>query len=232
GDGNDTISGGDGDDTIMGGKGEDTLTGDAGVDTITGGDDDDTLAGGPGDDSLAGGGGANTYLAADFGSHETIDASGGDDTLDFSGKPQALTFFLVNDGGLKIEVGMTQTVTHAPGVDPLDPSGPHVPADPILDYFDIQLTVTNVDGIKTIKGSDFADTFFVHQTTSAAQVELDGGKGSDRYVFIVGSAHIDAKVDDTGNPWDSGDTIEVRGTVGADTITVTDSGIDLAAGEG
>src|SRR5262249_21593212 len=56
-------------------------------------------------------------------------------------------------------------------------------------------------------------------------------KGSDRYVFIAGSAHVDAKVNDTGNPWDSGDTIEVRGTPGADTITVTNSQIDMAADE-
>src|SRR5207247_8000755 len=82
--GNDTISGGDGDDVIMGGMGDDTLMGDAGVDTITGGDGKNTLSGGAGDDSLIGGGGTNTFSAADFGSHETIDASGdSDDTLDF-----------------------------------------------------------------------------------------------------------------------------------------------------
>ncbi len=227
----DTISGGDDNDTIYGDAGNDILMGDAGNDFVYGGANNDTLAGGPGDDHLFGEGGSNTYLTADFGSIETIDASGGSDTLDFSTKPQGLTFFLDDTGlpaGLKIKVGMTQTTTPTVGTDPLDPLGPHVPSDPTFADFESQLTVINVDGITKIVGSDFADTFYVRQTRAAGQIELDGGKGSDRYIFFVGAPHIDANVHDTGNPWDSGDTLEVRGTTGGDTVTVTNADITLS----
>jgi hypothetical protein len=176
-------------------------------------------------DSLFGEGGSNTYLTADFGSIETIDASGGSDTLDFSGKPQGLTFFLEADGGLKIKVGMTQTTTPTVGTDPLDPSGPQVPSDPLLSAFESQLTVINVDGITKIIGSDFADTFYVRQTRNPGQIELDGGKGSDRHIFPRATHRRDRTRH--GQSVGFGDTIEIRGTTGGDEITVTAADITL-----
>ena len=219
--GADTISGGDGNDQIDGGAGNDTLSGDAGNDSLHAGAGTNTLMGGSGNDQLFGDAGTNTYDLADFGSIDTIDASSaGLDTLDFTGMAQTLTFFLLNPGGSApvIEVGMKQTTPTAPGV------------EPVLSDFESQLTVTHAQGVSTIKGGDLADTFYVHGTSTAG-VTIDGGKGSDRFVLEVGTDPIKAAIDDTGNPWDSANVIDVQGTGNADTITVKSSEIDLASNE-
>ena len=109
---------------------------------------------------------------------------------------------------------MTQTVTHLPAADPLDPTGPNVPADPTLADFQDRLTVINVDGVKKIIGSDLSDTFYVHQTRASGQIELDGGKGSDRITGALGYSHGATTNLQTGTVTQA-DTVTLRGASSA-----------------
>src|SRR5262249_5706216 len=134
--------------------------------------------------------------------------------LDFTGKPENLTYFL-NDGS--IAVGFNQI--------------PGTPGASIAD-FTSQLIVDDPTDISTIKGGDGVDTFHVYATKSAG-ILLNGQKGSDQYIFhlAAGDPIIKATVNDTGNPWDSGDTIKVDGSSGADVVRVTSTDLTLDAGQ-
>jgi len=218
--GADTILGGPGNDTIEGGLGNDSdLRGGLGDDRILGGEGNDFLSGDGGSDTLLGGSGDDTYdgsgirddspdifALADFGSIETINAADGD-TLDFSTKLQNLTFFLT---GTTLTVGFDQIA---------DTSGLSI------DHFNSQVIVNNPGGVTKIIGSDFDDTF--HVTGTAGPITLDGAKGNDHYIFSINSADgsINAEVDDSGNPWNSGDVIDIIGSDNGDSITLTNTQI-------
>ncbi|HET6572537.1 MAG TPA: hypothetical protein VFG68_02965, partial [Fimbriiglobus sp.] len=216
--GEDTIFGRGGPDVIRGGADDDDLSGDGGADQLFGEEGDDTLDGGADVDALDGGPGDNTFtrsLGADdynlfnFGSVVFINGALGDPVLDFSDKTQGLTFFVRAD---QIEVGFDLI----PGQDGLQ-----------IGDFNSQVIVTNPSGVTGIIGGDAADVFYVAST--AGPLNLNGGKGDDRYVFEAGTGTITATVADTGNPWDSDNRIEVLGASAAEEFVITASAITFGA---
>ena len=84
-----------------------------------------------------------------------------------------------------------------------------IAANTDLDYFSSQLIVTNPTAVESIIGGDFDDTFYVQGT--ASDVTLDGGTGNDHYLLFAGPSDWNLEIDDRGNPWNSGDLIDVVG---------------------
>ena len=224
-DGNDTLNGGpgadelhggNGTDILNGGDGDDQLFGDAGTDTLNGEGDNDEIQGGAGDDTYVRSGGNDTYELFDFGSDETITGTGpGSDTLDFTGMAVNLVLFLTST---TIKVGWGQ-IGGTAGTD--------------ISHFDHRLHVLDATAITLIHGGSFVDTF--HVTGTANAITLNGGKGNDVYDFYTGSSAITATVTDTGDPWNSGDLIQVIDgaspfdTTQDDTITVTSTTLTINA---
>jgi len=95
------------------------------------------------------------------------------------------------------------------------------------------MTTSDMDQVSTIFGGRAADTFHVYETRDDGEITyLDGQQGNDKYVFYAEDGDvISALVNDQGNDWDNDNVIEARGTTGADTITVTDVAISLAANQ-
>ncbi len=222
--GDDDLYGGDGADVLRGGIGDDELFGEAGTDSLFGEDGDDSLDGGAETDLLDGGrgndtftrsAGGDTYDLGNFGSVDVIDGSSLGDTLDFTGAGQNLTFFLDRFAGdLQIHVGYNLLA----GED----------GNEITDFAS-QLIVTDAAGITNILGGSGTDLFLVRETASG--LTLNGGNGSDRYVFHAdptGAKPIDVTVADVGNGLGT-NLIEAIGGGTADTIAVTNGMVTLNA---
>ncbi|MEX2645398.1 MAG: choice-of-anchor D domain-containing protein [Gaiellaceae bacterium] len=211
--GADVLRGGNGNDIINGGTGDDELFGDAGNDTLNGEGDNDQLQGGAGDDTYVRSAGNDTYELFDFGSDENITGTGpGADTLDFTGMAVNLVLFLTTT---TIDVGWQQIGGTA---------------GTAIAHYEHRLHVLNATDITLIKGGSFVDTF--HVTGTANAITLNGGKGNDVYNFYTGSSAITATVTDTGDPWNSGDLIQVidDGSPIDDTITITSTTLTINSG--
>lgn len=230
-DGNDTITGGAageiiyggaGNDTINSGSGNDTVNGGSGNDAINGGDGNDVLDGGAGDDTITRSAGDDSVKLNNFGSTDVINGNSGTLTLDFEGKTQKLSIFLQHGQAL---VGYGEMKSGVTTNSILATTTFETTNDP---YFEHQLVVTDTKDLKKVIGGSLDDTFHVSGTKSDTTIdaELDGDKGNDKYrVYLAGdgftsSGKTQVKVNDTGNPWNSGDLIQVLGTSSADTVTM------------
>lgn len=185
--------------TAVGGDGADTLTGGMGDDLLDGKDGDDTLEGRGGDDLLKGEAGDDTYVfaGAHLGSDTVTEAGNADnDTLDFSGinMGKNRSGKLTINPGINIDLASTtlQTV--------------HANATTV----NLQLTLSDPDGIETVWGTNSADVIKGNARDNwlygmggndsiwdrAGNDYVFGGDGSDRLYGGVGLDHLDGGAQD------------------------------------
>ena len=227
--GDDTITGSDLDEVINGGPGADSMTGGGGIDwlsyadrttgvtaSLAGGDagapgEHDTigagfedLVGGAGDDHLTGDGGPNEIVGG--GGGDTIDGGGGADELEGFADPRGRVF--------------PDTATSADGNDTFDGGAGD----------DVMEGDAGGDTFDGGSGTDEVD-YFDHNT-----FDDNGDPQADPLTVTMGDAMAnDGSAFDgaVGHRDNVGDDVEdVRGGVGADTITGNASDNDLVGDEG
>ena len=187
--GDDTLVGGAGDDVISGLGGADVIDGGAGADTLNGGRGQDSLIGADGNDSLDGGSGNDTLLGG-----------AGDDTL--SGGS-------ASGSGKNTEIGGNDTLDGGDGFDTLfggdgDDQLFGGADDDILD---------GGAGADVIDGGSGRDQVSYQHSDQAVHIDLSSGTASGGHAEgdvirnieqVVGSAHDDTLIDNSGSNTMSG----------------------------
>ncbi|NEY89462.1 calcium-binding protein [Tabrizicola oligotrophica] len=206
----DLLDGADGNDALFGNDGRDRLTGGAGVDRLFGGAGNDTLIGGAGGDTINGGAGNDTLS---FEEALVFNASTGVHTGEALGDVISdIEVLLFNMGGTYVG-GATSR---------------------IIDFINEGYFI-NGSGAETVIGS----TLTTADYTGGGAVTLEGGDGvldgsgaaaGDR-LFDIAVVNLSAFADRivaNSDPTLSG----ITGGSGADTISVSDMSISIAAGQG
>ncbi len=210
--GNDTLIGGDGNDMLVGGPGADTLIGGRGNDLIYP-DGGDTVVWNPGDgsDVVEGSGGSNTLLfnGSNVGENMTLSANG------------SRLLFTRDVGAITMDVGGVQTIdiNALGGADNIT----------VNDLAGTSVTQVNVDlasppGSGT--GDGLADTVIINGTVGADifNVAANGNavevSGVGALVHVTGGELANDRIAITGV---GGDTVNVNGTSGPDTMNVVPS---------
>lgn len=192
--GADQVSGDEGDDVLSGGEGDDVLFGGAGIDSLSGGVGDDVLTGGTGDDALLGGVGNDTYH---FNLGDGVDSVGDRATVGELNRVMFGPGIIPASLKLQVESGQLRLPVGSNG-DALLLGGnlEDVLGDRAVDRFEfVDGTVLTfhelVDRGIEVSGSDGEDqlvgTNLGDRILGGAGIDvLEGGAGSDRYVFEVG----------------------------------------------
>lgn len=245
-----TLTGSVGDDTLNGLDGNDTLNGGAGNDALSGGNQNDILIGGTGNDTLDGGLGSDTadYSAAtgaihiDMGGGIFNDGMGGTDTLIAIETVIGSSFndILRGESGVQnLSAGSgNDTLKGSGGGDVLDGGIGNDTADYSMYGFANNLTVTlnsaasavitsaagndTLIGIENIIGTQGADTINGFTTDTAVANIIDGNLGNDHLI----GGNDDTLIGGAGNDWleykgGVAQNFDLRGEVGADTITIS-----------
>jgi Ca2+-binding RTX toxin-like protein len=211
GDGDDIIAGGDGNDTIIGGADNDTVSGGRGNDVIFLGDGNDTCTWNPGDGS------------------DTVEGQVGNDTLIFNGSNVSENIALSANGSrlrltrdvgaITMDVNGVETVNIQAlgGADNLTVNSL---AGTSVTRVNIDLAVTGGTGdaqpdTVTINGTASSDTFNASANGNAVDIT-----GLGALVHVIGAELANDRVAVTGV---GGDTVNVNGTAGADTMQILPS---------
>jgi hypothetical protein len=195
--GADVLDGGAGDDALAGAGGNDRLVGAAGIDTLDGGADADRLDGGEGDDQLRGGTGDDVYAFADAWGDDRVDETSGHDTFDLSAATAALTFRVAAFGPVEV-TGVTDLTNRV---------------------------VTTGFPIERLVGGRGADKFNV-SAAGAGGLTLDGGRGSDTYVYDLDTLATGPVLRDSGPNWNT-DTLILNASAAAERFDVSPAGLTV-----
>jgi Ca2+-binding RTX toxin-like protein len=191
--------------TLIGGAGNDTLGGTENGDLLIGNGGNDVIVAVGGDDTVYGGGGADLIDGGD--GNDQLDGQGGRDTItggagnDFIDGGTSSDFIYGDD--IAGTLSGNDTITGSAGADFIAAGM----GDDIVYGGNDDDTIFGEDGQDTIFGQGGADV-------------INGGAGDDMIVWKQDGQDV---IDGT----DGRDQVEVRGTSGADSITVGQSGSTL-----
>jgi len=208
----DTLMGSSANDRLEGGPGQDMLIGRGGSDLLIGGEQDDTFAWNPGDgsDTIEGEGGTDTLL---------FNGSNGSEIIDLSTNGTRLRLFR-NVGNIVMDVnGVEQVTVNALGgsdfitVNSLAGTGVNLVN---LDLAGAGNTDDTVVDVVTLVATAGADTF--NFSTNAGALEASGF-GTTVRVFDAANTTDLVSLSGVGN-----DQVNINGSSGPDTMTVTTNG--------
>lgn len=218
--GSDSLDGGAGDDVLQGGDGGDTLIGAIGADTLYGDDNDDMLEGAAGSDYLDGGSGNDRSYGGD--GNDSILGGIGSDTL--LGEAAADFLFGGDDDDYLSGGDAGDVVSGDTGNDTIDGGDDD-------DYIDGSAGTDSLysgrgndilhggDDADYLAGQDGSDTMYGENGNDVLDGGgdgqndyLDGGSGSDIYIFAPGMGHdVVGSFDDGLNP--AQDLIYISSTI-------------------
>nr|MBC8239041.1 hypothetical protein [Alphaproteobacteria bacterium] len=206
-DGDDKLYGMGGDDTLVGGKGNNWLYGGDGNDTLLGDKGKDVLYGEAGNDQLIGQKGDDAYYGGD-----------GDDEYVFS---SGMGLDMVSDSSGNDTFNLTGVASKLVGT-----IGTF--ADPSYAVFtsstnSITFNAFEIENINSGRGSDIFTIY------SSAELNIDGGDGSDKYFFTGGQGVVN--VNDSGKEHYK-DRVLVQGTLLYDNLTIYDGGFKFNTDRG
>lgn len=219
--------------TADGGAGDDSLLGSNGHDILMGGDDDDFVDGQQGNDYIFGGAGDDTIQWDPGDGSDTVEGQAGHDTINFNGSSAAETYdFAANPGSperLRFTRNVANIVMDLNGVEQFDLralGGADIVN--VNDLTGLNLAGVNIELAGTLGGNSgdaLADAVNIIGTPGADVFHLIGDAGHtivelSTPVHVVGREALDQVVF-TGA---GGDTVNVNGSDGPDTMTLAANG--------
>ena len=220
----DLLDGGGGTDTLKGADREDGLHGAAApTRSPLGASGDETIDPGAGDDTITlAGTGHNTVLGGGVASVVTIHSSLHDESADARHERQ--------ERGLRINLKDGKILVGWGSRTPPPPTSPASRASSRSTTRWSSTTSTPSGPSSAARAATSSPSS--RPTHRPHPMTINGRGGNDTYDFInfgSGALKFNAIVNDTGNPWDSGDQIVVNGNSGTDSVTLTgnDSGGDI-----